>query len=183
MKKLLLLAALFCSLGAMAQNTTPSATSMTFFPFQACRVHSSDSVQILFLLQSGNTVASITVTQTAGTSIKFTAPSPVWSGNNASVAFWLQGLAPGNYTFTAVGKDVAGNSTTVSQNLMVVADPVCPVCATCPAQRSVASVSFPLPAQTLTILGQTFTIPAQTLIIPASALPAGSIKFSDGSQQ
>lgn len=169
MKKLFLLSALFVSLIATAQNTSPSLTSMTFFPLLSARVHSSDSAQIAFILLSGNTVTSITVTQTAGPSVKFTVPTPTWSGYNASVAFWLQGLAPGSYTFTAVGKDVAGNATTVTQNLTVVADPVCPACPTCPAPRTVTSVTFPF-------LGQSITI-------PASALPAGSIKYSDGSTQ
>lgn len=177
MKKIFLLISLFASVAASAQNATPSVTSMTFFPFQVCRVHSSDSVQVQFILLSGNTVATISVTQTGGPTAKFTVPQPTWSGNNAAVAFWLQGLAPGAYTFTATGKDVAGNTTMVTQNLIVVADPVCP------APRTVTSITLPLPVQTLTILGQTVTIPAQTITIPASALPAGSIKFNDGSVQ
>ncbi len=171
MKKLFLLIALFSSLAAFSQNASPSVTSMTFFPFQACRVHSSDSVQVQFILLSGNTVSTITVTQTAGPAAKFAVPTPTWSGNNAAVAFWLQGLAPGVYTFQAVGKDVAGNTTTVTQNVTVVADPVCPVCPTCPAiptPRTVATLQ-------VNILGTWVPVPVNSSTV--------KVVFTDGGNQ
>ena len=69
----------------------------------------------------------ITVTQASGASVKFT-PTTTWSGDNGICAFWVQGLPPGNYAFTATGTDVSGNKAILTQNLTIVPDPVCPVC-------------------------------------------------------
>lgn len=149
MKKLLIIALLFSALQSFGQVDT-----YTFTPYTTERFRSSDSIQVGFQLSTNNAAtANITsVVQTGGPTVKFVT-TPVWvSGQTVNLTFWLQGLAPGTYSFTATGKSGSGTTGTQTKTFTVVADPVCPPV----TQRSVTSVS-------IVVGGVTVTIPASGL--------------------
>lgn len=165
MKKYLLIIAILFSLTGFGQ-TAPD--SYTFTPYTFSRIHSSDSVQVQFQLSTNNMKnATITsIIQTAGPVVKWTT-SPSWiSGTTTNSAFWLHGLAPGNYAFTATALSGSGTTGTQVATLQVVADPVCPVCPVIPPPRTATAIS-------ITINGQVITIP----------LTGTKITYNDGSTQ
>jgi hypothetical protein len=122
-KVILLLAVVFSAFASQAQT----GDLLSFFPFMNSRVHQSDSVQVVFqLLTSSTTAPSIAITQTAGPAVKF-APTFNWmEGSMETGTFWLQGLTPGTYTFTAAAKSGTGATSSQSYTLTVVADPAAP---------------------------------------------------------
>jgi hypothetical protein len=169
MKKLFLFAMILSALQSFGQ--TPD--SYIFTPYTQERFRSSDSILVGFQL-STNSVATASITsviQSAGPTVKF-ALTPQWiSGQTVNQTFWLQGLAPGTYSFTATAKSGSGTTGTQTKTFTVIADPVCPVCPTCPpipAPRIATSI-------TLSIYGVPVTIP-----LPAAGV---GIKYNDGSTQ
>lgn len=140
MKNFLFLLATLISLTAFGQVP---GDLFSFVPFVTSRVHASDSVQVQFVLATNSTTSpSIAITQTGGPTVKFT-PANNWiEGSMMTTTFWLQGLAPGNYAFTAVGKSGSGTTSSQVATLTVVADPVIPVCPIIPPPRTVTGVTY-----------------------------------------
>lgn len=147
-KQIFVLLAVLASVQLFAQ-----ADTYTFVQFATSRYHSSDSVQINFVLSTNNIakLPSISIIQTAGPVVKFTT-APTWTtGAVLGSSFW-QGLAPGTYSFTATATSGSGTVGTQTATIQVVADPVIPVCPVIPPPRTVTSLQ-------ITINGQLFTIP------------------------
>lgn len=164
MKKLFLFVLILSALQSFGQ----APDIFAFTPYTVSRVRSSDSVQINFQLATNNPAnASIkSITQTAGSSIKFT-PAPSWiSGTTLNQGFWLSGLTPGTYSFTATGVSGSGTTGTQTVSVVVIPDQVCPPIPPPPAPRLATSV-------TLMVGGISVTIPASAL----------KIAYADGSSQ
>lgn len=173
MKKFLFIAFLFVSAGCFAQSD-----NLTFTHWQTSRYHKSDSVHVQFQFSTNTNLSPAKFTSIKQVSGPTIVPLPdsllkgqYTTGTTVNLAFWVQGLAPGNYAFVATGLSGSGATSTVTDSLTVVADPVCPVCPTCPpipAPRIAVSVSFSL-------AGIPITIP-----LPAAGF---TIKYDNGSTQ
>lgn len=166
MKKLFLFALILSALQSFGQTDI-----FAFTPYSSSRYRSSDSIQVGFQVSTNNATSPAAITsivQTAGPAVKFTV-NPSWiTGTTTNSDFWLQGLQPGTYSFTATGKSSSGTTGTQTKTFTVIADPVCPVCPPIPAPRVATSI-------TLSIYGVPVTIP-----LPANGV---GIKYSDGSTQ
>lgn len=168
--KVLLFVFLLLSLGASAQ-TANQAKNLCLNP--ACPISyaygSTDTVFVEINASDGNGVSYWR--QISGPTVKLPKDTAIWvTSIQAFDGFYLSGLTPGTYTLQDSVVTKAGSIATQQVTFTVLAPPpACPVCPTIPAPRMVTSVSF-------TLFGQNVTI-------PASALPAGSIKFNDGTTQ
>jgi hypothetical protein len=170
MKKLFLFAMILSALQSFGQTVDV----FVFTPYTSSRYRSSDSIQVGFQLSTNNAASPAQITsivQTAGPAVKFTI-NPSWTtGTTTNSDFWLQGLQPGTYSFTATGKSSSGTTGTQTKTFTVIADPVCPVCPTCPpppAPRIATSITF-------TFFGKAVTIP-----LPATG---AGITYDNGSTQ
>jgi hypothetical protein len=162
MKKIIFIIALFSSLHSFAQT----ANTFVFTQFASSRVRASDSIQVSFQLSTNNpkTAFITSIVQTAGPTVKFTPDSSWISGTTVNRGFWLQGLAPGTYTFTATGVSGSGTTGQQTETFTVIPDQVCPPI---PAPRLLSSVTIRIGLQTITL----------------SAAELQSIKYVDGSTQ
>lgn len=167
MKKLFILFALFASLGAAAQSSQGTSEVFVFQPVSSQRVRSTDSVQVFATLVTNHLVQGIAWSQVSGPAmVKFSAVTSYYGASVATSAFWLDSLVAGTYVFKATGQSSSGTSGSVTDTLTVIPAIVCPIC---PAPRTMTSITLPF-------LGQNITI-------PASAIPPGSIKYNDGTNQ
>jgi hypothetical protein len=158
MKKLLFILPILFSLSAFAQTAiVPSTDSYyVWMQYSAPRVHPSDSVQVAATLLTNGNVSGITWSQPPGQTVTITPTYTSRIGVMAQSSFWLQGLTPGTYSFTA-SATVNGQLLTYSLQVTVVADP---------APRTVTGLSI--------------TIDGQLIAIPLSGV---KILFSDNSTQ
>ncbi|HEY4288278.1 MAG TPA: hypothetical protein VGN00_14335 [Puia sp.] len=165
MKKIILSISILISLAASAQTSSQLGELFYFLPVSgAQRVHSSDSVNVFATLVTSSTITSMTVAQTGGPTVTIPAGQPVYTSGVLAVRnFWLQGLAPGAYTFKFTGVTQSGSTGSFTETVTVIPDVVCPPV---PAQRVATSVTF-------TINGVAVTVPATGL----------KITYNNGSSQ
>lgn len=115
------------SLAASGQTQIIPGTDSYYrwLPYASQRVHQSDSVQIEATILTNGNVSGITWMQTAGTAVKITPMFSVEVGILGQSSFWVSGLSPGNYSFTATAI-VNGQPFTTTDSFTVVPDMVCP---------------------------------------------------------
>jgi hypothetical protein len=158
MKKLIIIPILFILAAAHAQSSV-----FGLQPAVSQRVYAGDSVQLFAILAGNGTVQGITWSQPAGQTITINPSTTLlasWPGGAVtSSSFWTNITTPGIYYFKAAG-NINGTSGIVTDTLNLIASP---------APRLVTSIA-------LTIYG----VP---VIISASGLPAGAIKFNNGTVQ
>jgi len=127
MKNLLIILLISVSLAASGQTQIIPGTDSYYrwLPYASPRVHQSDSIQIEATILTNGNVSGITWTQTAGTAVKITPMFSVEVGILGQSSFWVSGLSPGNYSFTATAI-VNGQPFTTTDSFTVVPDMVCP---------------------------------------------------------
>lgn len=162
MKKLTLILALLISLASFGQTQIVTDSYYYWMPYVSPRVHASDSVQVTATILTNGNVQGISWTQTAGPAVKINSFFSTKVGFLGQSVFWLQGLVPGTYSFTATAT-VNGVPLSVTDSFTVVPDIVCPVC---PSPRTVTSLS-------ITVAGVKVSIP----------VAGANFGFSDGGSQ
>src|SRR6185503_6191259 len=127
MTKLLIILLVSISLAAAGQTQIVTGTDSYYrwMPYASQRVHQSDSVQIEATILTNGNVSGITWMQTAGTAVKITPMFSVEVGILGQSSFWVSGLSPGNYSFTATAT-VNGQPFTTVDSFTVVPDMMCP---------------------------------------------------------
>jgi len=155
MKKILAFALLLLSIGAHAQLSYN-------FCLTPSASTSTDSVSMTATLLATDGYQSVTWAQVSGpTNVALTQVVNAWGNNMVQQSILtVHKLIPGTYVFSSTGTSVGGNTGTLKCTVTVYAPP---------AARMVLSLTIPL-------LGQ-------TIIVPASAIPPGSIKYNDGTNQ
>lgn len=127
MKKLLtiLLISVYLACAGQTQIVTGTDSYYRWLPYASQRVHQSDSVQLVATILTNGNVSSITWMQTAGTAVKITPMFSTEVGILGQSSFWVSGLSPGNYSFTATAT-VNGQPFTTVDSFTVAPDMVCP---------------------------------------------------------
>lgn len=162
MKKLLYIAAIFISLTSCAQTqiVTGSDSYYVFLSYTSPRVHQADSVQIWSTILTNGSVSGISWSQVSGPTVPINPTFSTKVGILGQSSFWLQGVTPGTYVFTATAT-VNGKPFSTNDTLNVIANVICP------APRTVTAIS-------LTMYGQ-----------PVNVTPGSGTKvtMSDGTTQ
>lgn len=153
MKKLIIPLLLFVSLASFGQTQIVSGTDSYYvwLPYQSQQVHQSDSVQISATILTNGSVSGISWTQTAGPTVTIAPSFSTRVGIMGQSSFWLQGLTPGTYIFTATAT-VNGKSFSTTDTVNIVANATCPT----------------ITGAQLTLFGQTLTLPVGSLILSMS---------------
>lgn len=161
MTKLLIILLISVSLAASGQTQIIPGTDSYYrwLPYTAPRVHQSDSVQLVATTLTNGNVSGITWTQTAGPTVKIAPTFLAEVGILGQSSVWVNGLAPGNYSFTATAI-VNGQPFTTVDSFTVVPDLVCPT------QRTVTGLQVQL-------FGAWITVP----------LASAKFTFNDGTTQ